>query len=83
MVRQLDQAYSIRFKGPGSKGSQNRARVFTGLKSTRKFRITGLPISCLDPEWLSTLTGAHKEIYDIQLDEDYDFDFPAEFLQGY
>ncbi|KAG9095676.1 hypothetical protein FS749_010013 [Ceratobasidium sp. UAMH 11750] len=79
--RQLDQAYAIHFKGPGSKGNQLRQRIDTGVVSTRNFRITGLPLSCIDQAWLATITDVQKGMLDINEDLQYDFTFPEELLE--
>ncbi|QRV99711.1 hypothetical protein RhiJN_27730 [Ceratobasidium sp. AG-Ba] len=78
---QLDQAYAIHFKGPGSKGNQLRRRVDAGLVSKRRFRIIGLPKSCLDPAWLATLTDVQKDLLELNKDLEYDFSFPIELLE--
>ncbi|KAG8696990.1 hypothetical protein FRC08_006802 [Ceratobasidium sp. 394] len=80
LKRQLDLAYSIHFKGPGSKGNQLRKRVDTGLVSKRRLRIPGLPTSCMDPGWLATLTDVQKGMYEFR-DMKYDFSFPQELLE--
>ncbi|KAG8703278.1 hypothetical protein FRC08_002967 [Ceratobasidium sp. 394] len=81
LKRQLDLAYSIHFKGPGSKGNQLRKRVDTGLVSKRKFMVGGLPLSCMDPGWLATLTDVQKGMYEFY-DMVYDFSFPEELLRS-
>ncbi|KAG8786173.1 hypothetical protein FRC12_016838 [Ceratobasidium sp. 428] len=78
---QLDQAYSIRFKGPGSKGNQLRKRIDTGLVSNRRLMITGLPVSCMHPAWLATLTDIQKAMYEFR-DILYDYSFPEELLES-
>lgn len=78
---QLDQAFAIRFKGPGSRGNQVPRRVDTGLLSKRKFNIHGLPASCMDPGWLMTLTDVQKEIFSFR-DIEYNFSFPKELLKS-
>ncbi|QRV96141.1 hypothetical protein RhiJN_24159 [Ceratobasidium sp. AG-Ba] len=77
----LDQAYAIHFKGPGSKGNQLRRRVDAGLVSKRRFRITGLPKSCMDPTWLATLTDVQKDLLEFNKELEYDFSFPVELLE--
>ncbi|KAG8732658.1 hypothetical protein FRC10_000778 [Ceratobasidium sp. 414] len=77
---QLDLAYSIHFKGPGSKGNQLRKRVDKDLSSNRRLRVIGLPLSCMNPTWLSTLTDIQKDMYEFR-DVQYDFTFPQELLQ--
>ncbi|KAG9099105.1 hypothetical protein FS749_002121 [Ceratobasidium sp. UAMH 11750] len=81
LKRQLDLAYSIHFKGPGSKGNQLRKRIDTGLVSNRRLKITGLPISCMDQGWLSTLTDVEKDMYKFR-EMQYDFSFPQELLKS-
>ncbi|EUC67076.1 hypothetical protein RSOL_522710, partial [Rhizoctonia solani AG-3 Rhs1AP] len=77
---QIDQAYLVHFKGPGSKGNQVRRRVDKGVLSKRKFEITGIPISCMDPDWLHELSHEHKELLEFA-DIEYDFTFPLALLQ--
>ncbi|KAG8717504.1 hypothetical protein FRC09_014168 [Ceratobasidium sp. 395] len=80
LKRQLDLAHYNRFKGPGSKGNQVRRRIdVPGVESRRKLRIPGLPISCMDPGWLATLTDVQKSLYEFR-DLQYDFSFPQELL---
>ncbi|QRV74464.1 hypothetical protein RhiJN_02478 [Ceratobasidium sp. AG-Ba] len=81
LKKQLDQAYAIRYKGPGSKGSQLRRRIDTGLVSTRQFKVTGLPLSCMDPAWLAKLTDVQKELFRFNEKLVYDFSFPVELLE--
>ncbi|KAG8750006.1 hypothetical protein FRC11_010859 [Ceratobasidium sp. 423] len=81
LKRQLDQAYTIHFKGPGSRGSPARVRVDRGLKSKRPFMIKGLPDTCLDPGELMTLTPLQKQMLELQR-LDYDFTFPVELLEA-
>ncbi|KAG8701762.1 hypothetical protein FRC08_003915 [Ceratobasidium sp. 394] len=81
LKRQLDLAYSIHFKGPGSKGNQLRRRVDIDLVSNRRFEISGLPLSCMDPGWVASLTDTRKEMYDF-CDVEYDFTFPEELLES-
>ncbi|KAG8716799.1 hypothetical protein FRC08_008778 [Ceratobasidium sp. 394] len=81
MKGQLDLAYSIHFKGPGSKGNQVRKRVEKGLVSNRRFQVEGLPLSCMNPSWLSTLSTLRKDMYHF-CDVQYDFTFPEELLQS-
>ncbi|KAG9096568.1 hypothetical protein FRC06_008531 [Ceratobasidium sp. 370] len=81
LKRKLDMAYSIHFKGPGSKGNQLRKRVDTGVISNRRLKITGLPISCMDQTWLATLTDIQKEMYELR-EMEYDFTFPEELLKS-
>ncbi|KAG8764766.1 hypothetical protein FRC12_007905 [Ceratobasidium sp. 428] len=76
---QLDKAFSIYFKGPGSKGNRDRKRVEGGPVNTRRLRVTGLPLSCMDPAWLATLTDIQKGLYEFR-DMQYDFTFPLELL---
>ncbi|KAG8787298.1 hypothetical protein FRC12_015725 [Ceratobasidium sp. 428] len=78
---QVDQVFAIQFKGVGTKGNQLRRRKDSEEHfSTRKFRIKGLPISCMDPAWLATLTDVQKDMYEFT-DHEYDFDdFPVELL---
>ncbi|KAG8714264.1 ATPase with role in protein import into the ER [Ceratobasidium sp. 395] len=67
LKRQLDLAHYNRFKGPGSKGNQVRRRIdVPGVESRRKLRIPGLPISCMDPGWLATLTDVQKSLYEFR-----------------
>ncbi|KAG9097420.1 hypothetical protein FS749_006333 [Ceratobasidium sp. UAMH 11750] len=80
LKRQLDLVYSIHFKGPGSKGNQLRKRVDTGLVSKRRFKVPSLPLSCMDPGWLATLTDVQRGMYEF-CDMKYDFSFPEELLQ--
>ncbi|KAG8707107.1 hypothetical protein FRC09_002028 [Ceratobasidium sp. 395] len=81
LKRQLDQAFYIHFKGPGTKGNQVRHRKDEGLVSKRKFRVKGLPLSCMDPIWLATQTDVQKEMFEF-IDHDYDFSFPVELLDA-
>ncbi|KAG9094640.1 hypothetical protein FS749_012087 [Ceratobasidium sp. UAMH 11750] len=81
LKRQLDQAYAIHFKGPGTKGNQLRQRIDTGLVSTRRFRVTGLPLSCMDAAWLATLTSVQKDMLKLDAVTEYDFSFPTELLE--
>ncbi|KAG8766313.1 hypothetical protein FRC12_006954 [Ceratobasidium sp. 428] len=74
LKRQLDQAFYIHFKGPGTKGNQVRHRKDEGLISKRKFHVKGLPLSCMDPVRLATQTDIQKEMLDF-IDHDYDFPF--------
>ncbi|KAG8788797.1 hypothetical protein FRC12_014184 [Ceratobasidium sp. 428] len=80
LKNQVDQAFSIQFKGPGSRGNRDRKRVESNLVSTRRFRVKGLPLSCMDPAWLATLTEVQKSMFEFR-DMQYDFAFPEEFLQ--
>ncbi|KAG9097336.1 hypothetical protein FRC06_007657 [Ceratobasidium sp. 370] len=80
LKRKLDLAWSIHFKGPGSKGNQARKRIDSGLVSKRRLNVTGLPLSCMDPGWLATLTDVQKEMYEFR-DMEYDFGFPEELLE--
>ncbi|KAG8787131.1 hypothetical protein FRC12_015865 [Ceratobasidium sp. 428] len=81
LKRNVDQAFTIQFKGVGTKGNQLRRRIDSEEHfSTRKFRVKGLPISCMDPTWLATLTDVQKEMFEFN-DHEYDFDdFPVEIL---
>ncbi|KAG8776032.1 hypothetical protein FRC12_001129 [Ceratobasidium sp. 428] len=80
LKRHVDQAFAIQFKGEGTKGNQLRRRIDSEEHfSTRKFRVKGLPISCMDPAWLATLTDVQKEMYEFN-DHEYEFEFPVEFL---
>jgi hypothetical protein len=78
---QLDLAYVIHFKGPGTRGNQVRKRVDTGLISGRRFKIHGLPVSCLDPGWLITQTDVQKRMLGL-VEMEYDFSFPTELLEN-
>ncbi|KAG8791222.1 hypothetical protein FRC12_009844 [Ceratobasidium sp. 428] len=80
LKNQVDQAFSIQFKGPGSRGNRDRKRVESNLVSTRRFRVKGLPLSCMDPAWLATLTEVQKGLFEFR-DMKYDFAFAEEFLQ--
>ncbi|KAG9085989.1 hypothetical protein FRC06_003328 [Ceratobasidium sp. 370] len=81
LKRQLDLAYSIHFKRPGSKGNQLRKRVDTDLVSNRRLKVPGLPLSCMDPGWVAGLTDVQKEMYEFR-DMQYDFTFPQELLES-
>lgn len=81
IIRQLDQEYETRFKGPGSKGNQCRKRVDTGTLSKRKFAIRGLPLTCINQGWLNSLTDVQKDMFEFR-DIDYDFSFPTELLKS-
>ncbi|EUC61296.1 hypothetical protein RSOL_391320 [Rhizoctonia solani AG-3 Rhs1AP] len=81
LKRQLDQAYTIHFKGPGSRGNPARVRVDRGLKSKRPFIIKGLPDTCLDPGELITLGPLQREMLELRR-LDYDFTFPKELLEA-
>ncbi|KAG9079413.1 hypothetical protein FS749_008543 [Ceratobasidium sp. UAMH 11750] len=81
LKRKLDLAYSIHFKGPGSKGNQLRKRVDNGLTSGRRLRVPGLPLSCMDPGWLSTLGEVEKGMHAFR-DLQNDFTFPDEVLKS-
>lgn len=79
LKRQLDQAYVIHFKGPGSKGNQCRKRIDYGALSKRRLKTTGLPLSCINQEWYNTLTDVQREMFDFR-DQQYDYSFPLELL---
>ncbi|KAG9087104.1 hypothetical protein FRC06_002727 [Ceratobasidium sp. 370] len=81
LKRQLDQAYAIHFKGPGTKGNQLRQRIDSGLVSTALFKIKGLPVSCMDQAWLATLPDVRKDMLEF-LNHEYDFSFPVELLDA-
>lgn len=80
LCRQLDQAYIVNFKGPGSRGSQARTRVDKGMVTNRPFLVRGLPESCLDPGWVMTLTELQRTMFDI-VSVQYDYTFPNELLE--
>lgn len=81
LSRQLDQAYAIHFKGPGSKGNQLHHCIDTGILSTWRFNIQGLLLSCIDQGWLITLTDIQKDMFEF-CEIDYDFSFPKELLEA-
>ncbi|KAG8789101.1 hypothetical protein FRC12_013877 [Ceratobasidium sp. 428] len=81
LKRQIDQVFRILFKGPGTKGNQVRTRVESNLISTRRFRVKGLPLSCMNPAWLASLTDIQKQMYEFR-DMEYQFTFPMEMLKS-
>ncbi|KAG8711539.1 hypothetical protein FRC09_020542 [Ceratobasidium sp. 395] len=81
LKRQVDQVFKILFKGPGTKGNQVRTRVESNLISTRRFRVKGLPLSCMNPTWLASLTDIQKQMYEFR-DMEYQFTFPMEMLKS-
>ncbi|KAG8681053.1 hypothetical protein FRC11_001632 [Ceratobasidium sp. 423] len=82
LKEQLDLAYEILFKGPGLKGNQTRKHMDVGLQSSRKLKITGLPVTCMDHGWLIKLTDVQRKMF--QFDENfvYNFSFPKELLES-
>ncbi|KAG8691105.1 hypothetical protein FRC11_006760 [Ceratobasidium sp. 423] len=82
LKRNLDHVYALYFKGPGSKGSQLHMRVPSELKASRRFNITGLPITCMSRAWLADLGDADKEYYRF-IPHQYDYSFPAELFFPY
>ncbi|KAG8699893.1 hypothetical protein FRC08_005047 [Ceratobasidium sp. 394] len=81
LKQKLDQAWSIHFKGPGSKGNQSRKRVDTDLVSKQRLNVAGLPLSCMDPSWLAKLTDVQRDMHKFR-EMQYDFAFPKELLQS-
>ncbi|KAG9096250.1 hypothetical protein FRC06_008872 [Ceratobasidium sp. 370] len=80
LKNKLDLAYSIYYKGPGSKGSQMHRRQPSDKLSDRPFMIEGLPITCISREWLRTLSKPEREFYEFTPHK-YDYSFPDELLR--
>ncbi|KAG9114897.1 hypothetical protein FRC07_007608, partial [Ceratobasidium sp. 392] len=77
---QLDLAYNLYCKGPGSKGSQMHTRVPSDKVSTRPLWVQGLPVTCLSRAWFNTLSEPEKEFYQF-VGHRYDYTFPAALLK--
>ncbi|KAG9120426.1 hypothetical protein FRC07_004086 [Ceratobasidium sp. 392] len=77
---QLDLAYNLYCKGPGSKGSQMHTRVPSDKVSKRSLWVQGLPVTCLSHAWFATLSKPEKEYYQF-VGHAYDYAFPAALLK--
>ncbi|KAG8723176.1 hypothetical protein FRC09_004422 [Ceratobasidium sp. 395] len=81
LKNQIDESFSIRFKGPGTKGNQMRKRIDVGVFSKRRLKVKGLPISVMNPTWLVGLTDVQKAMYEFR-DMQYKYVFPEELLDS-
>ncbi|KAG8763203.1 hypothetical protein FRC11_005469 [Ceratobasidium sp. 423] len=80
LKQKLDDTFEALVKVPGRKGNRGRRRVRTAEPSSRKFRIKGLPVNCVNRIWYSRLSTAQKGVFRFA-DYEYDFKFPDELLK--
>ncbi|CAE6542058.1 unnamed protein product [Rhizoctonia solani] len=80
LKQKLDDAYEALVKVPNRKGSRGRKQVRTAESSSRKFRIKGLPVNCVNRIWYNRLSSVQKDVFRFA-DYEYDFKFPDEILK--